>query len=626
MGGYRCVAVQPSRLTPNGGRGCHEERTIEDEILRCPECGTLYDDPNITECPADGATLVRLGDKDDLIGKVVAGRFKVESLLGAGGMGAVYKAHQLSVDRPVALKLLKREITADSLAVKRFLVEAKATSRLQNNHTLTVYDFGQTEDGRFFMAMEFLEGRDLRAKLDAETRLPLAHAIKIMDGMAESLAEAHTLGIVHRDLKPENIFLARRAADPEFVKVLDFGIARAHAVTDGMTMTKTGTVAGTPGYMSPEGVVGRSVDVRADVYAMGIILYELLSGDQPFRGDTPFVVMTKHLNEHAPPLAVALEGEDIPEMLSKFVAQCMAKDPNERPADAGVFRQAMVLAAQNQPYDHVMQSLDFGQTLDGAAAITSSDPSLQAIAQNVSQNISRTHTPFGEATMAATSAIGGPQTFTSMEVQPKKSSMGLIAGVIVALVALGGGGFFLMQGGDDAKSAASSKAKVSKKAANVAVVSEQGEPSSDKNTVDPAAKPAEKTQAAPVAAPKPATPENVAVMIDSVPRGADVLRDGKSVGQTPVQLQLAYGDSPTAFKLNLKGHVSQTIEVIPLKATTRKLTLEPIPKPAVEAPKPAAKKKKKRKKASKPAATAKPAPKPKPKPKPKKKGYNDYLD
>ncbi|MGB0591561.1 MAG: protein kinase domain-containing protein, partial [Myxococcota bacterium] len=325
----------------------------------CPECGRTFSATSEEFiCPDDGTPLVTFSRDDALVGQVVAGRFEVEALLGAGGMGAVYKARQLSVDRLVALKVLKRDILDDQQAVRRFFLEAKATSRLSNPHTVTVHDFGQTDEGLLFIAMEYLDGHDLRERLRNTGHIPASEAVSIIDAIAQSLDEAHGMEIIHRDLKPENIFLVKSGENDAFVKVLDFGIARAQSLTGDKGLTTTGSIAGTPAYMSPEMVKGEKVGAAADVYAMGVILYEMISGRQPIDGSTPFMVMQRHLTQMPSPLHEVLDLSVVPKLLSVFVQQCLEKDPNLRPQNAKEFRTALLRSFEGTPTQPSMKLPD----------------------------------------------------------------------------------------------------------------------------------------------------------------------------------------------------------------------------------------------------------------------------
>jgi serine/threonine-protein kinase len=308
------------------------------EIRRsCPTCRADYS-PKAIFCPKDGTRLVdrlvKTKAPDPLVGSTVAGRYHVERKLGQGGMGAVYWARQLPIDRPVALKVLRPELRADIETSKRFFLEARAASRLENGHAIRIYDYDRTPEGLSYIAMELLEGRDLRALLRADNSLPVAEAVRVFSGICDALAEAHARGIVHRDMKPENVFLARIGPEAAYVKVLDFGLARAPRLSS-TKVTKTGFVSGTPAYMAPEVIRGDTADARADVYALGVMLYEMLAGIRPFTGGTAIELMVQHMHDEPVPIDVANPCVDVPPGLQALLWACLAKPVEQRPADAG---------------------------------------------------------------------------------------------------------------------------------------------------------------------------------------------------------------------------------------------------------------------------------------------------
>ncbi len=312
-------------------------------VKECPTCGRCFQ-ATVTFCTEDGTPLSLTTARDPLVGTVVQERFRIEERIGQGGMGAVYRATQLPVDRPVALKLLHPHLMGDGRVAQRFLTEARAISRLANPHTVTLFDFGQTADGMLFMALEYLHGVDLGNHLRKEGPLSVAESVRIADAVAQSLAEAHSSDVVHRDLKPANVFLAKTADHPAFVKVLDFGIAQTAG--PGGRVTLTGQVAGTPAYMAPESVTGQSQDARVDVYALGVMLYEMITGKVPFDGETTIDVMMQHLEAEPAPMELVNPDAHVPYPLVAFIWQCLSKSPDRRPADATAFRRDLAEAVE----------------------------------------------------------------------------------------------------------------------------------------------------------------------------------------------------------------------------------------------------------------------------------------
>lgn len=294
---------------------------------------------NPTHCPNDGTPLLGALE-DSRIGRTLAGRFTLLARLGAGSMGAVYRARQLPVGREVAIKILRSDRTVDDAAKARFLREARTNSLLTSPHTVTVFDFGQSEEGELYLAMELLEGESLGQRLEREKRLSPHAAVDVARQALRSLAEAHAKGIVHRDLKPDNIFFAQvmHGDEPEeLVKVLDFGIAKM--LGEGMSAlnaveTQAGTVFGTPRYMSPEQAQAKPLDGRSDLYALGVILYHMLSGRPPFTDDDAVVVMARHIKTQPVPIRDAAPEADIPIELANLVMRAIEKDPDKRPATA----------------------------------------------------------------------------------------------------------------------------------------------------------------------------------------------------------------------------------------------------------------------------------------------------
>ncbi len=272
-----------------------------------------------------------MSQQDPFVGKVIDGRYEIQQRVGEGGMGVVYRARQISIDRIIALKMLNSQMAADPTWVQRFYNEAKACSRLQHPNTIRMFDFGQSSEGKLFMTMEFLDGQSLR---DAITKSPLApqRVVKILIQCCASLAEAHSIGIIHRDIKPDNVFLLNMAGSPDFVKLLDFSVAK---LLEGDRMkTQAGVVFGTPQYMSPEQGRGLPLDARSDLYALGILAYEMLVGNVPFHDENPMTVIQMHLNGQVPPMS-----DQIPYSVQAIVRRALEKDAGRRYQSAGEMMQ-----------------------------------------------------------------------------------------------------------------------------------------------------------------------------------------------------------------------------------------------------------------------------------------------
>ena len=312
----------------------------------CPQCGKRY--PNEVEhCPDDGQPTFIVRREEDLIGQTVDGRFTVRELLGIGGMGAVYRAYQHSMDRDVALKVMRADAAQDEQAIKRFFREARAASKLSSPHTITVFDFGQTQEGMLYIAMELLQGRSLARELKNLGRpMEVDRAVRIVDQMLDSLDEAHAKGILHRDLKPDNIFLVETRSGEDFVKVLDFGIAKIREV-GGESLTATGMAFGTPTYMSPEQAQAKALDARSDLYSVGVIFFEMLAGKPPFEAETPLAMALKKVQEKAPTVYHVNPDVRIPEGIEKLLARLLDSSVEARPKNAAEVRALLAEAAKD---------------------------------------------------------------------------------------------------------------------------------------------------------------------------------------------------------------------------------------------------------------------------------------
>ena len=323
-------------------------------MLVCPLCNAHYE-AGTRRCPSDGrrpleASVIEAAQGDPLLGTTIADRYVIVGRVGSGGMGTVYRAEQQGMGREVALKVLRRDLGRDPDTAARFHREARTLSQLKHPNTVTVFDFGQTTDRLLFLAMELLEGEMLSTRVKREGPLDVLFAIRAATGVLRSLDEAHARGIIHRDLKPDNIFLAKvhgvGEADSEVVKVVDFGIAKIRDGERGIDalQTQEGTVFGTPRYMSPEQAQGKPIDGRSDLYAVGVLLFHMLTGRPPFTDDDAVIVMAHHIKTVPPPVRELAPNRPIPESLEKLVQRALAKDPAKRPQTAGEFLQLLEAA------------------------------------------------------------------------------------------------------------------------------------------------------------------------------------------------------------------------------------------------------------------------------------------
>ncbi len=311
----------------------------------CPQCARPCDQSH-QFCPSCGFPVGKVvaSPDDPLVGRTLPGGYLVIDLIGIGGMGRVYRAEQTNLGRTVAVKGIHPHLVGEESAGARFITEARAASRLNHPHSIGIIDFGKTPDGQLYLVMEYLRGRDLGRIACDEGPLPFRRIVNVLRQTLAALAEAHNEAIVHRDLKPENIILEPVRSGGDFVKVVDFGLAKMRAESQGPSITSPGIVCGTPEYMSPEQARGDELDARSDIYAVGVILYQLLAERLPFEAESPTQVVLKHLTDPPKdPRTVAPERR-IPAALADVTMRALAKDPADRYQDADAFAAALAEA------------------------------------------------------------------------------------------------------------------------------------------------------------------------------------------------------------------------------------------------------------------------------------------
>jgi len=439
------------------------------EIKRCNACGRTYDG-TLSYCLNDGTPLVQ---DASLIGMVLDGRYRMDSLLGRGGMGVVYRATHIHIDTEFAIKVLHPDLVANQSAIERFRREARAAGRIHHPNAIQVTDFGVTKEGIVYLVMELVDGQSLREMLLMEGTFEYYRAVAIMHQACAAVEAAHQSGVIHRDLKPDNI-VVQRVGNIEKVKVLDFGIAKLKEKTpsddSGQSLTREGMVIGTPEYMSPEQCRARSLDARSDIYSLATILYEMLCGAPPFTAESPLEVVAKHLNGVTRPLSQVCSS--VPKPIEQVVMRALEKDPAKRPSSATRFSYELMEAVKAVKSGYTTRLEDSQTSLElledattigeeqtrlvigprevshlvvatpsGAAAHAVPDKDTPAPSSEVGERISGSVQNVRDY---ATTASPTPQTLprataeASLVGKLTKSSM-LIAAVAVALVLVAGG-------------------------------------------------------------------------------------------------------------------------------------------------------------------------------------------
>ena len=401
------------------------------QLKICPVCSTEYP-ANERFCPRDGSALRSQAGPGDLVGSIIAERYHILKKLGEGGMGQVYLAEHVKMGRKSAVKVMNPGMVQNVDAVSRFNREAQNASRINHPNVAGIYDFGETPDGLVYLAMEFVEGQPLTEIIRQHGALPPMRASEITRQTAEGLSVAHDMGIVHRDLKPDNIMVAKGRNGADLVKVVDFGIAKA-AASDEQKVTKTGMVVGTPEYMSPEQLSGDPLDSRSDIYALGLVTFNMLTGKLPFPGETMQETMIMRLTDDPHPLSKMKPDVAWPSDLQTVMDKALARDANKRYRNASEYATELVQAIDRMPATSIttMGTQIVGRVSHGSMATVVADVPKTRVAS-----------PDEVTPPAARPAASPAQT-------PTKSKTGMYAGIGgVLVVAAGLGAFMFMQGGD----------------------------------------------------------------------------------------------------------------------------------------------------------------------------------
>ncbi|MCO4760553.1 MAG: protein kinase [Myxococcales bacterium] len=593
----------------------------------------------------------------NLVGHTLAGRYKLDHLLGQGGMGTVYRAVDAQMsDRVVAVKVLAPHLVSDEKQVMRFEQEARAANQLRHPNTISVLDFGRDSAGHIFMVIEFLTGDTLTGALRSG-RMDIARCLYIFRQVCKSLAEAHAKSIVHRDLKPDNIFVCEIYGESDFVKVIDFGIAK-FLEDENAQLTQAGKMFGTPRYLSPEQAQGKKLDNRSDLYSLGVIMFECITGRPPFVADEPIAVAIKHVQEPAPHMEDVATDIRIPAAVDRLVFKLLAKSPNDRYQSAeevvAAIDQAMMAlqqAGSGLPVGHYTPHAAMTparpSTIPPASADDDATRAMAAISDPLDEATRAMEPVAPQAHEAATRFIGAmaddddatralepvsaarapapspprpsqdatvalsPVDAMNVLKQPEpqvavqaKGGGGarIVAMVVVGLLVIGGGIFAALQASDSRAEAAAKEAKVAAEleAAKKERKREAAERRADRKRLANERKKREALKKK-LAAEK-ALARVHTVTIESTPAGASVFVGGMEVGKTPYPLKLSMRDADRVLKLKLAGYIEHSVHVkskvvVETRIDRLPSVLKPVAAPKPATPKPTAPKKKKKKKA-----------------------------
>jgi eukaryotic-like serine/threonine-protein kinase len=529
----------------------------------CPSCLTQYPDDasargSENTCPADGTVLVPNEtfahvDKAVPPGTVV-GEYTIETKLGEGGFGAVYRAVHPVIGKAAAVKILSRQLSSNPQMVSRFIAEARAVNQIRHRNIVDIFSFGQLANGRQYYIMELLEGSSFDAYIAAKKRITLTEALSLLRGVARALDAAHAKGIVHRDLKPENIFLVEGEDGRREAKLLDFGLVKLLGdPTTGQTgqhKTKTGTPMGTPYYMSPEQCRGLEVDARTDVYSFGALVFEAITGTVPFQGLSTMDVLLQHMTAD-PPTASEREPSIPPEVDAALV-RMMAKDPADRPSRV------------SEAFDLLAASTQLAALGASASTVVSLAATLP-VAPDVMAEAVRQSTSVKAAESAPKLAKGmGAQTFlgaTSDVPERRGRSRALVLGGVIGFAAVLGIGLIVINATHRTPRATSE--------------STNGGTSTSTAALTPTPSTRQVASTAPsVSAPTPR--EYVDLRVEGVPDGTMVAANGVDLGKAPGPFKMKTGE-PAKLTLSAKGYKTKDIPITPTDNVLLPVSLDKAP-------------------------------------------------
>ncbi len=519
-------------------------------MATCPKCQKHFPD-DVHTCADDGTTLLpdvaAQGLDKELAAGHMVGEYRIESKLGEGGFGMVYKALQPVIGKPVAIKILNRELSSNPDMVSRFVDEARAVNQIRSRYIIDIFAFGALPDGRQYFVMELLDGITLEDHLEAQGRLAPAEVAQLLRNVGRALEAAHAAGIVHRDLKPENIFLIKEEDGSATPKLLDFGIAKL-AGDKTSAKTRTGVPMGTPYYMSPEQCRGDKIDHRTDIYSLGVVVHQLITGTLPFSADSFMQVLFKHASE--PPPKPSMVCPELGTRYDEPVLAMLAKSPDQRPQSAS---QAIENFAACVPAGATLNEFSAGATVPAHVAMSAATPADLA------------------SLRAATPPDLAGRTAPPLETSPRSSSSkGVVFAAVglVVLVGLGLGAFALTRSSDASP------------------------PTNETVAAQPTAPPAGTPSAAPSAVPEvePApVSTTVSLEIQSEPPEVDVFLGDKKLGSLPADsIEVDRGEEQLELTIKAEGYEPSQLSVKPtanavlsvkLKKVVKKSRPRPRPKP-----------------------------------------------
>ncbi len=477
---------------------------------------------------------------DALIGAIVDGRYRVEQQIGEGGMGVVYRATHVSLNKSLALKVLRGEMAKDPEVVQRFIQEAQSATSIGHENIIDINDFGRLPDGTVYFVMEFLNGSSLSDMIKRGGSIPLSDAVDIIRQIGGALGAAHQRGIVHRDLKPDNIYLIPRGEMLNFVKVLDFGIAKVGGASN--KITRTGMVFGTPHYMSPEQAAGQSVDARTDIYALGVIMYEMFTGHVPFDADTFMAVLTKHMFEKPGPMSRPGDERSLG-ALEEITLKALEKKPEHR------YQSMQELVDDLERVAGGGRPRSVGGAAGPSAALADALEPRSRSEMNLEGQISPSRAPKKAYYLIAAGAV-------------------VLAGILIFVIALRSGG------GGQARAVPQP-------------------PPAALPPLMPVPTPPTAPVTAPPAAPNPVEAPQQIVTIETEPAGAAVIMDGAIVGSTPARFPRP-DSGARELELRLDGYTKENVRISSASPTVVRLVLRrrsavavaprPAPKPAAAQP------------------------------------------